>query len=75
MLDFTDAMDMNLSKLWEMVRGREACCAAVHGGGSVSTELKRPDSDPGCPRGDQFVFSQLPASTKLHFHWRMRREA
>ena len=27
----TDAMDMNLSKLWEMVRDREACRAAVHG--------------------------------------------
>ena len=27
----TDAMDMNLGKLWEMVRDREACCAAVHG--------------------------------------------
>jgi len=23
--------DMNLSKLWEMVRDREACHAAVHG--------------------------------------------
>ena len=66
---------MNLSKLWEMVRGREAWGAAVHGGGSVSTELNRPDSDPDCPHGDQFVFSQMPASTKLRFHWRMRREA
>ena len=27
----TNAMDMNLSKLQEMVRDREACCAAVHG--------------------------------------------
>ena len=27
----TDAIDMNLGKLWEMVRGREACGAAVHG--------------------------------------------
>ena len=27
----TDAMDMNLGKLREMVRGREAWCAAVHG--------------------------------------------
>ena len=26
-----DAMDMNLDKLWEMVRNREARCAAVHG--------------------------------------------
>ena len=26
----TDAMDMNLSKLWEMVRDREARCTAVH---------------------------------------------
>ena len=27
----TDAMDMNLGKLWEMVRDREASRAAVHG--------------------------------------------
>ena len=27
----TDLMDMNLSKLQEIVKGREGWCAAVHG--------------------------------------------
>ena len=27
----TDSMDMNVSKLWEMVKDREAWCAAAHG--------------------------------------------
>ena len=26
----TDTMDINLSKLWEMVRDREAWCATLH---------------------------------------------
>ena len=27
----TDSMDMSLSKLWEVVKGREAWRAAIHG--------------------------------------------
>ena len=35
----TDTVDMNLGKLREMVRDREAWCAAVHGVAKSQTRL------------------------------------
>ena len=35
----TDSMDMSLSKLWEILGDRGACCAAIHGGTKGRTRL------------------------------------
>ena len=34
-----DSMHMSLNKLWEIVKEREAWCAAVHGVAKIQTQL------------------------------------
>ena len=37
---FKDSMDMNLSRLWEIVENRGAWCAIIHGVVKSQTQLR-----------------------------------
>ena len=59
----TDSLDMNLSKLQERVKDREAWCAAIHGGHKVRHNLVTEQQQifiMGFPDGS--VVKNLPAN-------------
>ena len=47
----TDSMDMSLSKLWKMVKDREAWPAADHGGHKESDTTEQLNNNIGLPSG------------------------
>ena len=51
----TDSMDMNLIKLWEMVKDSGAWCAAIHGVEKSGTQLK----DVTTKQSKEVVFTAL----------------
>ena len=62
--DITDSMDMSVSKLWDIVKNREAWHAAVHG-------TRRSSPTPQFKSINSSVLSFLyhPTLISIHDHW------
>ena len=62
----TDSVDINLSKLREIVRDREACCAAVHGVTEVGHDLATKQQQLEFTRSSLLLTSTKLCLTLLH---------
>ena len=59
----TNSMDMNLSKLWETVKGREACCPAAHGVAKSQTWFSNWTTV-------TYIYNPIYYISKDHYGWR-----
>ena len=67
--NITDLMDINLSKLWEIVKDRGAWCAAVHGVAKGQTQLSNRTTATCLPDKTQFSTFTLCTFLSQHGHW------
>ena len=66
----TDSMDMSLSKLWEIVKDREAWCAAVHGVTKSWPQLSNSITESRQPLHTSTAFQLLHHSTlQFAYKW------